>query len=502
MIRNIFTGLGSKLLLLVAAFLNRTFFIKLLGANYTGINGLFTNILSILSLADLGIESVLTYKLYSALKDRDEDKIAFLVHKYKKIYSIIGIVVLGIGLAFIPFLKIIVNSDLDLNSILIYYVLHVVNSAASYFFVHNTIVLVADQKKYYDNIVTTIMQLFMYLSQLIYLYYTKDYIGYLVIQVFCTVLKNLILSIITQKKYPYITKKVVSIDGDFDLKDIVADTKATFIYKIGGVLLNHTDNILISMLLGTIFVGYYSNYYLLIQYVAAYIYVFYTGTMASIGNLNAERDKEKSRQVFKQLQMLFAFLACFSCSAFYSCVQDCVVLWIGEEYLVNNEVVVAILCLFWGNTVFFPVELARETMGLFKEVRLIMIPAVIINIFLSFLLSQHYGMAGILFATSISKALTIWWYEAVIVCRRYEIKIWKYYITNFLYILYTILSVAISYWVNAKIPGTLWGLFARVLISAVVVSVISVVLFWRTNEFRSIKVRIKNIIQNRAKTKG
>lgn len=494
-IRNITTGIGSKVLMMVLAFANRTVFIRLLGADYTGVNGLFTNILSILSLADLGIDSVLTYKLFGALKDHDEDRIAFLVQRYRRIYFTIGAIILGLGMSLIPFLQLFVKSELEMGTIRLYYSLHVLNSAASYFFVHKTIVLIADQKRYYDNLVTTVTQMFMYLVQVIYLYLTRDYIGYLVIQVFFTILKNAVLTFIANFKYPYLNKKVEFEGGDFDIRDVIADTKATFMYKAGGVLLNHTDNILISVILGTVFVGYYSNYYLLIQYIAAYIFVFCTGTLASVGNLNAEQDIEKSRKVFMQLHLLFAFLAAVSSSAFFCSVQDLVVIWIGEKYLVELPVVIAILALFFGNTLFFPTRIARETMGLFKEVRFIMIPAVLINLVLSFVLGYTVGMAGILFATSISKAMTIWWFEPVIVCRKYGIDKFEYFAKILGYVAYTLLSVVISYYATRRIPGTVLGMVIRCVICGVIVLTLTVLIFGRQQEYKELKTRLLRVLR-------
>ena len=193
-VRNVTTGVANKVLMMVLAFATRTLFIRLLGAEYTGISSLYTNILSVLSLAEMGMGNVLMFYLYGALKDQDEDRIVALVNEFKKIYTAIIIIVLSIGVLLIPFLRFIVHSPLDSRELIGYYLLYLVNSVASYFVVYRTIVLSADQKNYLSNIVHTIATVVMYILQIIYLLLFRDFWGYLIIQVLCTIGANLVIN--------------------------------------------------------------------------------------------------------------------------------------------------------------------------------------------------------------------------------------------------------------------------------------------------------------------
>lgn len=176
-IRNIFMGFGSKFILMIFAFYTRTVFIRLLGVEYNGINGLFSNILSILSLTELGIGNVLNYTLYKALREDDEEKIRALVAYFKKIYLLIALAIFVIGIVLIPLLPYIIKSTLPWNRLTGYYVLYLLNTVTSYFVVYKTTVIIADQNNYISSICETVTTVLMYLLQITYLLLKRDFLG-------------------------------------------------------------------------------------------------------------------------------------------------------------------------------------------------------------------------------------------------------------------------------------------------------------------------------------
>ena len=190
--KNIMTGLMNKIVLMLLAFVTRTSFIRLLGAEYIGVNSLYTNILSVLSLAELGIGNVLMFYLYPVLNNHDEIKIKSLVELFRKIYAVIVLVILVLGMLFIPLLKVIVRSDLDAYELIIYYLLYLFNSVASYFVIYRTMVLNADQKSYISNLCSATTTIVMYLLQIISLLILHSFLVYLIIQVICTIFNNFI----------------------------------------------------------------------------------------------------------------------------------------------------------------------------------------------------------------------------------------------------------------------------------------------------------------------
>ena len=268
-VRNVATGLVNKISMMVLAFATRTIFIRLLGAEYTGISSLYTNILSVLSLAEMGMGNVLMFYLYGALKDNDEERIKGLVDEFRKIYLTIILIVLAVGIAIIPFLRYIVHSSLDSKELVGYYMLYLINSVSSYFVVYRTMVLSADQKNYISNIVNTVSTILMYIFQIVYLLLIGDFWGYLAIQVLHTIGANLVLNQISLKHYPYLRGKSGKTKNDkrkVNQRELFKNIKATFLFKISDTILDQTDSIIISVMFGTVVVGYYSNYYMPVSY--------------------------------------------------------------------------------------------------------------------------------------------------------------------------------------------------------------------------------------------
>lgn len=429
-IRNISTGVVSKLLLMVLAFSTRTIFIRLLGAEYNGVNGLYANILSVLSLSELGLGNVLNYSLYGALRDNNTDKVRALVQYFKKIYLGIAILVLVVGVAITPFLQFIIKgSTLSNSELIIYYLLYLLNSVVSYLVVYKTTVLNADQQNYINTICSFVATCSMYILQIVYLLIKQDFLGYLIIQVVCTLGINITLNAITNKKYPYLLDKS-SIDNKYiNKKGIIDNVKATFLCKIAGVIINNTDNILISVIVGTIYVGYYSNYYMVVSYIISFINIFITGILSSIGNFNAENDEKKSYVMFNVLTLIFSFIAAIVACCFWNCMQDFIILWIGEKNLLSMSVVIAIIANNYFTQIMNPLWMFRETMGLFKQVRYIMIIAAILNIIFSILFGIIWGVAGILFATVIARMISQYWFEArILIKKNMGQSLFRYYI--------------------------------------------------------------------------
>ncbi len=475
--RNIFTGFVSKMLLMAFAFATKTIFIRLLGAEYNGISGLYSNILSILSLSELGLGNVLNFSLYQALRNHDERKVRSIVQYFKKLYWAIAIGVLAIGLCLVPLLPAIVNSTLPQNEVVLYYLLYLLNSVASYFVVYKTTVISADQNAYISNICETVATFVMYVAQIAYLLLFRSFIGYLVIQVLCTIIKNMVMSCITDKKYPYLSKGEVDKDA-FDKKQLVSNIKATFLYKISVVILNNTDNILISVIVGTIAVGYYSNYYMVITYIASFVSIFITGITASLGNLNAQRDAKASYGMFKMLSLVFSFIATVVSCCLLNCYQAFIPIWIGKEYVMPISWVLVIVINNYLNEVMSPVWMFRETMGLFKQVQFLMPITALLNLLFSVVLGIKFGVPGILIATALSKVVSQYWYEPRILFReQFKVSERSFFLSQLKQILVSIAAVLISYLLCIRLPQNVFGLVVRAVLSAAV----AVLAVWMAN---------------------
>lgn len=497
-VRNVATGLINKILMMVLAFATRTIFIRLLGAEYTGVSSLYTNVLSVLSLAEMGMGNVLMFYLYGSLKNNDEEKIRNLVAEFKKIYLVIIVIVLSVGLILIPFLRYIVQSTLDSGELVGYYILYLINSVASYFAVYRTMVLAADQKSYISNIVNTIATILMYILQILYLLIVGDFLGYLIIQVLHTVGANIVLNHISLKHYPYLRGKVrKSEQRQISGKELFKNIKATFLFKVSDTILDQTDSIIISIMFGTVVVGYYSNYFMLISYIVAIAGIIANGLVASFGNLNTEGNMEKSYEMFRVALTAFSIFGTI-CTTCYACVvQDFIPIWVGTQYVMPYGLVIAVLAVFYLRMATNTMWMYRSAMGIFQEVQYINLAAAGLNIVLSIVLGKLMGVDGVIVATAVSRILTSFWYEGKVVFKRFGKPVRTYIFFQLKNFLICCVSVAVAFFICSFIKGSpVVSIIFKLIVAVIASGLITLLAYGRTAEFRIMKNKILGVIRH------
>lgn len=488
-IRNSCVGFLTHALTLVMAFVSRTLFVKILGAQYLGIAGLYTNILSVLALSDLGLYTVMTFSLYKPIAEHDELKIASLVAYYRKLYYYIAAAVLAIGLALVPVLPVLINnSTLGHHEFVRYYLLFLLNSVCSYFAISKSTLIRADQRIYIVQIVSSVCTLLMHIWQIVMLLFTHNYTIYLIVQIVFTLINNFTLTIITTKKYPFLnSKETIQVSAEVK-HSIIENLKSTFLYKLGATIMNSTDNILISVLLGTVVVGYYNNYYTIVVMVNALISIIIQSVLASIGNYNASENKEKKFKLFQQIVLVFYMLAGF-CGACYLCVfEDFICIWIGNEYKLGAIFVWVFVLKTSIQCTANPLWMFRETSGTFRSTKYVMIIAAFFNIVLSILMGKLWGLSGIVFATALSYLITLWWYEPLQLCRNvFFIKVKYYWRYVGKLILCCVPIIIIGLLLQRWVVSSLYLILMKIGICGVATALIFSIVLWKTEEFSFIQ---------------
>lgn len=440
-LRNIQYGLISQVLAIIFSFVNRTIFIKTLGSAYLGINGLFTDILTMLSLADLGLGTAMVYSFYEPLAKKDYIKISSLVNFYKRIYEYIAIIVIVIGIGLLPFLKYIINLDNGIPYIKFYYLLFVLNTAASYIYIYKSSIVTADQKNYIVSIYQSISKMLVLIIQCILLFVFKKYVLYLLLQIVGTVLTNVLISRKADKLYPELISTAPKLVSK-EKKEIFENIKSVFIYKVSSVLLNGTDNTLISVLIGTIWVGYYSNYMMIINGLNSVTSIIFNSTVASIGNIIVTENEQKRKKIFDKVQLVSLAITTITTTCLYLLFNDFIKIWIGSRYILNNEIIISIIINYYLAGILQPVWIYRQATGIYKQTKYIMLICAIVNIFLSLFMGMFLGMSGILLASAISRILTYFWYEPRLLFKYYlgskEINFFLQIIFNFFIIIITV----------------------------------------------------------------
>lgn len=494
--KNMIVALTCQTINTVISFVARTVFIKILGSDYLGLNGLFTNILTILSFAELGIGNAIVFSMYKPLAVGDCRKIASLMALYKKAYETIGLVVAIVGGSVTPFIRFIIKDPPDISeNIYVLYLLFLFNTVCSYFFVYKRSIIIADQKNYIVLALTEGTYVIQIVSQIIFLYLTHNYMGYLLLQIGGTLLGNIITSVASNKMYPFLKDKAEPL-GKEEVSGIFRNVRALTLYKFGSVILNGTDNILVSSLIGVTEVGLVSNYILLSTTCTTVLNKITDAFTASVGNLNAISDSKKKYEIFNKLFLITAWLYGLASVGLIMVSESFVCAWIGREFLVDKITVIAIVAGFYVKGVHFVAYTYRTTLGLFVEGRMSPLAAAILNIVLSFVLCKWIGLAGIFIATPIARVLTTGVIDPVLIYKKhFHLNPMIYYVKYAGYVLiFTAISIVCGKAISlVTITGWL-GVIVQAVIVTVIFNLIMLLIFGRTKMFKEIVDSILSLI--------
>lgn len=485
--RNSFWGATSNLAATLLNFFVRTIFIKTLGNEYLGINGLFTNILYILSFAELGVGHAITYCMYKPVATNDKEKTKSLLRLYKKYYNIIGFIIFGIGILIIPFFPYIIKETPNISeNLIIIYLLYLFETASSYFFRYKSSIITVNQKDYICDVVKLALSIIKSLIQVIVLIFTKNYILYLLIFVLSTLFTNIIISIIANKKYPFILEKDAKELDNLEKKSILDNIKSLILYKLGRVSLSGTDNIIISSIIGISAVGLYSNYSLIIMAVSGIAYILLKGSISSIGNVNAIEKNEKKEELMKQILFVSTWLYGIITICLAILLSPFIEVWIGKEYLLNYSAVLASVFYILIDGLEFSSHTYISTLGYFKETKFSSLICAIINIVLSIFLGLKYGLFGIFISTSISKLLTTCWFDTYVIYKHeFKKSPISYYIKHITLLFCVCLNFTICYFVTNLIGnGTIILFIIKAFVTFIISNIIFALLFYKTKEFK------------------
>lgn len=498
-VKNISFGLIAQFSQMVLGFVSRTIFIKYLAVEYLGVNGLFSNILSLLSLAELGIAGAISYSFYKPLAEKDEMKLAALINFSAKVYTKIALIVTVIGLLIVPFLdRIVENPPKQLaNDLLIIYLLFLFNTVSSYFLQYKISLFQADQRSYVifkNNIVIFLLQ---NIFQIIVLVLFKNFILYLVIQSFFQLVGNIILSLKVNKSYPFL-KKYKELKLDLETKEkIYSNVKSNSLVKIGGILVNSTDNLILNYFSGLVMVGLLSNYNLLIGLASGLIVQVFSSITASVANINAVESQEKKIGTFNLINFTNFWIYGITSIGIIFLINDFIQIWIGKNYILPFSVVILLVINFYMYGMQNAVWLFKFTFGIFKQGQYLILLTALINLVLSLFFGNYYGLVGILVATAIARLVTNAWFDPYIVFKiGLKLNPINYLIKYVKYVLVLLLSLVILFGINYYLPFE--GITALIIKSVLVMLIPNILIytfFKNQPEFKNLMQILMAILQ-------
>ena len=415
-IKNIIVALIGQIAGIILQFLTRRVFISMMSQELLGVNSVFANLLAVLSLAEMGIGSAITFSLYKPLAEHDNNQIASIMTFYKHVYRIIAIVVLLFGAAIIPFCPLIIKEKID--GLLMYYVLYLTSSVVSYLCAYKRTLIIADQKSYISSIYRYSYIVILNITQILLLKRYQNYAYFLIAQIILSLLENILISIQATRMYPCLKDRAEPLDKT-KRKSFYKNIKALLMHRIGSIAVGNTDNILLSAIVNVNAVAIYANYKLVFSGVNTIMNQVFSSVTASVGNLVAEKDKQYVYEIYKTL--LWSIMCVFGLiSICMICLfNDFISLWVGKQFVESLDYVLILVVHFYISGMREPTNVFKNALGLFWNDRYKALIEAIMNLILSIVFGVLWGAKGIFMATIISAIFVPFWIEPFVLFKNY-----------------------------------------------------------------------------------
>lgn len=505
---NVLTGVVGQFLSFILSFIIRTVFIRTLGEVYLGLNGLYTNILSVLNLTELGLGTAIVIELYRTVAQKDEEKTKQYLQFYKKAYFCIGICILIAGLLLTPFLHLFINDSESVRLInyRLVFLLYLFNTVFSYFFyAYRNSILQANQQEYKLRIINYIFKLVEMLLQVVTLILFKNIYVYLIIPLILGCISTITKGVLIGKWFPFILEKPKEKLSREELKKTRQNVFSVAIYKISGTVNNSADNIIISSFISIILTGIYSNYLILTSSIKTLLEILFSAFTASLGNLNVEAggDVEKKYFIFKTLSFMNFWVYGFCSVCFFVLFDPFIEVWIGERFIMNFPTEIVIITNFLIAGLQETVGTHRAAYGLFYKGRYRPVFSVVLNISLSIVFVKifptEYGIVAVLLGTILSNIAVGWWFDSYLVYKyAFNKKPWEFYCRfwmRFIFIMFIGISLRK---ISELFPFTGWLVIGLdIILVFIVYNAIFLLLFNKKAEFVYLKNSLSYLLKKK-----
>lgn len=485
-------GLGSSIITNLATFVSRTVFFRILGVTYLGVNGLLTNVLFMLSLAELGVGTAIGFSLYKPIAEGDTLKISALMSFYRKAYRVIGGVVTLLGLILMPFLPCIIKHSEKIPNLYLIYILFLAGSVVGYFVSYKNTLITADQIAYEVVPLRTGLTLLSTLGLICVLYLFRNYIVYLSLQIISVILTQVVVNRAITKKYPEVNFKSKERIPKEELDTIKLNVKAMFFHKIGDYCINGTDSIVISHFISIAMVGLYSNYLLLILTVNTYAMICFNSAQASFGNFLATETGEKRIETFETFNLLGFWVFSWVSICFYNLMTPVIQLWFGKQYTISFYVLIPVVLNYYFMGMRVPLGIVKTAGGVYDQDKYSPLAQSAVNLVFSVILVQKLGLAGVFWGTVISCAVPLVTRPYVVYKYIFQSSSAKYFALYAFYFIIFIANISVTSMIcNKIITDSLWiNLIGKSFACLLVPNAILYCIFRNQKKFRYITTNL------------
>ena len=499
-VKSSFVSLFAKIVTMIFSLIIARYFMRYLGVENSGINGVFSNVIGFLQLAELGIGTAIVYALYEPLVEGNDREVGILMRFYRKVYRYIGGIILVFGIILCPFVTFFIHdATYSKTYLIITFLLQIISSASTYFLSYKRNLLYADQKQYIAAAIDALVNIISAIIRLYVMVYTGSYIIYLGVQVVQNIVSNLIISLWCDRQYPFL--KNLPTDKYDKMPQLIDNVKNLMVGKIGGWVYKSTDNLIISRFTTVILVGLLANYYTLSITLKTLINAMVEPIQPMIGHMVCE-DRERSEvyDFFLSYTFIRYCIAIMATVGFIEMANPIVSIWLGPEYVVNQSIVILMAIDIFISVSHGPTVEFIATLGLFKNDKNLSIAGAVINLSSSLILVQFMGAEGVLLGTVIAQCF-YWSIRAVVVFRQYFHMGWVKYIFKCVkYIISTVASVIVLNYVfysSYFATDSLLVVIIRGIITAAVSGMVIIIFNAFTDEFRYLLNMIYNSLRKK-----
>lgn len=497
-IRNMIAGMISKVILIILPFINRTIIILYLGQEYLGLGSLYTSILSVLNLSEVGLSFAIVYSMYGLIARDDTEGICALLNYYKKLYKNIGLLILVIGILILPLIPQFINGDYpcDIN-IYVLFIIYLAQTVSSYLVLgYKSVILSACQRTDIVSSIQTVILIGQNLLQFILLVMTGNYYLYAVMCPVSTIICNYMISVQTKRRYPqYVCQGYIS---DGKRKEIVKQVSGLVADRISVAVRNSCDDIIISSFFGLNVLAMYSNYYYIMFYgIYGTLLCLTQAVQASIGDSIAKETVEKNYKEFIIFNFIFSWINTICITCLFGLYQLFIELWIGKSGLLSDRIMIlfCIYCYFFNTC--SPINPYFDGKGLWKNIRELVIFSAFLNIILNIVLGKLIGLSGIIVSTVINLIIPYIFGRIYYLYKDYFSKynISDYYRRQGAYLVTTILScICVFLLSNSEIvrsQGILIQFIIILIASLIISNVIMIICYYRSSTFKQSIIYVK-----------
>lgn len=503
--KNALFGILSYGILILSNFVTRRVFILQLGDGLVGIESLFKSVVSMLSLAELGIGTGLVYLLYQPLAERDAAAIRRVLNFYRRAYLLISAVILAAGAAMSFFVWFFVEESYDPRFLGLTFFLYVLDTLAAYLFAHQRALIIADQKNYVNNLNEMLMNLLAMVLQVTLLLVIRSFVVYILVRIFCRLVAALLIHRNFRRLYPEIaaSRSRESISRE-QRQGVMLNIRSMLFHKVGGLGVTASGSLIISKLLGSVVNGLYANYTLITTTVNALILQVFSGITASFGDYIHSENRAHACEKFDLLHYINFLIASFCTTSLFVLLEPFIALFFGPERVLPHLTTVLLTAHFFVYSMRRVVLMVRDSAGLYAPDRYMPLVEIALNVALSLVLVLYtpLGVNGVLIGNLVSMLLIPFWIQPRIVYRAVFGRSSAAYFGRYaLYALCTVVGCLLTGFLAGRLSGlhmpALLALFLRACLCLTVPNLLNLLLFCRTKEFAGVKQLFLHIWKRR-----